>query len=246
MRGVGGEKRVTKQRKEKEIVAWCLLSPENGGQYGIYQVSLMLFFRKQKKLTLAPTQPFLQPLAKDLGLLPRVLRGRERHGWQLMATAWCWHMHAACQAPPSMTLLWPESAHSMTQPWPPSIFPTSEIAAYILGIGKLGSFQADWEDIPDGYWINSANRRKKNMWAQGDFLTIYQIGGIVYFPHISQRVHLWAPFTTSNRQVGRDMAVKIRRWLINGLATGFNTQIYNYLYIFFLTTSIYFQIQTCF
>ena len=89
-------------------------------------------------------------------------------------------------------------------------------------------------------------KEEKNMWAQGDFLTIYQIGGIVYFPHISQRVHLWAPFTTSNRQVGRDMAVKIRRWLINGLAIGFNTQIYNYLYFFFITTNIYFQIQTCF
>lgn len=71
---------------------------------------------------------------------------------------------------------------------------------------------------------------EKNAWAQGDFLTIYRTGGIVYFLHISQRVHLWAPFTTSNRQVGRDTPLKIRWWLINGLATGFNTQIYNYLY----------------
>lgn len=65
--------------------------------------------------------------------------------------------------------------------------------------------------------------------SQGGFLTIYRRGGIVCFLHISQRVHLWAPFTTSNKQVGRGMALKIRWWLINGLATGFNTQINNYL-----------------
>lgn len=96
----------------------------------------------------------------------------------------------------------------------------------------------DWQvlDRSGGYprWalIQWYQREEKNMWVQGDFLTIYPIRRIVYFLHISQRVHLWAPFTTSNRQVGRHMAVKIRWWLINGLATGFNTQIYNYLYFF--------------
>ena len=166
-------------------------------------------------------------------LLPRVLGRREGHwGGSSWPVSWGWQAQASCQAPPSVTPLWPESAHSMACPWTWSIFPTSGIAAYILGIGKVGSFKSDWEDVPDGHWINSANKRKKTHVSPGRFLNYLPNRGNCLFPHISQRVHLWAPFMTSNRQVGRDMAVKIRWWLINGLATGFNTQIYNYLYFF--------------
>lgn len=85
----------------------------------------------------------------------------------------------------------------------------------------------------------------KSMCVHGDLLTIYQRGGIVYFLGISQRIHLQAPFTTSNKLSGRDMAAEIRRGLMNALATCFNTQIYDYP-SFVPTTKIYFKIQTCF
>lgn len=42
-------------------------------------------------------------------------------------------------------------SHSVARPWTWSSFPPSGIAAYILGIGKTGSFRTDWEDIPDGH-----------------------------------------------------------------------------------------------
>lgn len=68
----------------------------------------------------------------------------------------------------------------------------------------------------------------KSMRVHGDLLTIYQRGGIVYFLGISQRIHLQAPFMTSNKLSGRDKAAEIRRGLMNALATCFNTQIYDY------------------
>lgn len=68
----------------------------------------------------------------------------------------------------------------------------------------------------------------KSMRVHGDLLTIYRRGGIVYFQGISQRIHLQAPFMTSNKLSGRDMAAEIRRGLMNILATCFNTQIYDY------------------
>lgn len=229
VRWVGGEEKVKEQRKEKETVSWCL--PYRGGQYGIYQVSLI----QQEGRRSWPWHQSSHSLSHLLiqHAAPQG-NGEEGRTWggSSWPVSWCWPAQASCQAPPSVTPLWPESAHSMARPWTWSIFPTSGIAAYILGIGKIGSFTSDWEDVPDGHWINSANKREKNMWAQGDFLTIYRIGGIVYFP-ISPKESIYEfHFMTSNRQVGRDMAVKIRWWLINGLATGFNTQIYNYLYFF--------------
>lgn len=145
----------------------------------------------------------------------------------------CWHVQAGCQAPPSQCDTFVNRLCTLNG--------TPLDSLYFSCFWDCSLHTWHWKDwqlqdrlggCPRWHWINSANRREKHMWAQGDFLTIYQIGGIVYFLRISQGVHLWAPFTTSNRHVGRNMAEKIRRWLINGLATGFNTQIYNYLYFF--------------
>ena len=173
-----------------------------------------------------------QPLAKDIRLFPRVLKGRERHGvaadGHILMLARAGWLSGPAQHDTLVTRVCtlsdtPLASVYFSRFWDCSLH-TWHWKAWKLS-GRLGGH-------PRWALDQQCQQEEKNMCAQGDFLTIYQIGGIVYFPHISQRVHLWAPFTTSNRQVGRDMAVKIRRWLINGLAIGFNTQIYNYLYFF--------------
>ena len=229
---------ISSRRKEsdktKEGRGNCILMPAHSLQWKTvwHIASFTDAIRKQKKLTLAPIQPFLQPLAKDLRLFPRVLKGRERHGvaadGHILMLARAGWLSGPAQHDTLVTRVCtlsdtPLASVYFSRFWDCSLH-TWHWKAWKLS-GRLGGH-------PRWALDQQCQQEEKNMCAQGDFLTIYQIGGIVYFPHISQRVHLWAPFTTSNRQVGRDMAVKIRRWLINGLAIGFNTQIYNYLYFF--------------
>lgn len=76
VRWVGGEEKVKEQRKEKETVSWCL--PYRGGQYGIYQVSLI----QQEGRRSWPWHQSSHPSATCLfnTLLPRVMGRREGHG----------------------------------------------------------------------------------------------------------------------------------------------------------------------
>lgn len=143
-----------------------------------------------------------------------------------------WPLSWCCQAPPHVTPLWPESACSWHSLGLSLFFPPLGLQHKYLALERLAASRQIGRMSQMSTEPTVPTWEEKTMRAQGDFFTIYRIGGIVYFLHISQRVHLWAPFTTSNRQVGRAMVVKIRWWLINGLATGFNTQIYNYLYFF--------------
>lgn len=150
------------------------------------------------------SQPSNQPKhSLSLSLIQHAVpqgTGKEgmRWGGSSWPRSWCWQVQVSYQALPSVTSLWPASACS----WHSIYF--SHLWDYSLALKRLAvsrqirrTSQMGTESmVPTG-------GKKKTMWVQGDFLTIYWIRGIVYFLHISQRVHLWAPFTTSNRQVGR-------------------------------------------
>lgn len=190
---------------------------------------------KEASPGISPTIPSASHLINML--LPRVLGNRE---WGEVAAHGPGPDAGMCRLVTRPFPVWhPCDQHLHAHDTPLDLiyfFPPLGLQSKYLALKRLAASRQIGRRSLMGIELMVPTGRKKktqiNMWVQGDFLTIYRIRGIVYFLHISQRVHLWAPFTTSNRQVGRPMAVKIRWWLINGLATGFNTQIHKDFYFF--------------
>lgn len=211
---------MTKQRKEKHSVSQCSPTPIVEDRWHVPS------FADTAEKTTEAARALVQP-SLSLSFTPRTApqgAGAEGNGggWQLMA-------HVLVLPSPSQCATLVTSVCTlMALPWTRSIF------SHLWDCSLNTRPWEDWQ-LPDrvgGHprWVlnHSANREREHM-SLGRFPNHLPIGGIVYFLHISRRVHLWAPFTTSNRQVGKDMALKIRWWLINGLAKGFNTQTNNYL-----------------
>lgn len=164
-----------------------MLSPCSEGQHGIRQVSDTV--ETTKVATPAPVPPFPQTLLYPTRCSSGC-RGRGSDlGWCLMAPVLMLARVGWLPSPSQCDTLVTRAAHSWHSLGFSLLLPPLGLQPEYLALERLAAPRRIGRTFQMGTESTVPTGREKHG-AQGDFLTIYRTGGIVYFLNISQGVHL--------------------------------------------------------